>query len=131
MSKLEIRESPDAVTTYEVYKAIKEIKKLKKSIPKESVITSIHVRRCFIFDWLFLCRDRQNLKIANFHKWFQSKVNQWIDLATERCRSLIKKAIELDTVVQVTDDVQYSSSAVDGHGFLSLLMKLSDEVNVH
>ncbi len=38
MSKLEIRESPDAVTTYEVYRAIKEIKKLKKSIPKESVI---------------------------------------------------------------------------------------------
>ncbi|XP_064406610.1 protein unc-13 homolog D-like isoform X2 [Halichondria panicea] len=107
MSKLEIRESPDAVTTYEVYRAIKEIKKLKKSIPKE---------------------HRQHLKIANFHTWFQSKVNQWINLATERCRSLIKKAIELDTVVQVTDDVQYSSSAVDGHSFLTLLMKLSDEL---
>ena len=41
MSKLAIRESPDAVTTYEMYRAIKEIKKLKKSIPKESVISVV------------------------------------------------------------------------------------------
>ncbi len=66
--------------------------------------------------------------MANFHKHFQRNVNQWIDLATERCRSRIKQAIELDTVVQVTEDVQFSSSAVDGTGFLFLLMKLSDEV---
>ncbi|XP_064406997.1 protein unc-13 homolog 4B-like isoform X2 [Halichondria panicea] len=107
MSKLEIRESPDAVTTYEMYRAIKEIKKLKKSIPKE---------------------HRQQLQMANFHKCFQRNVNQWIDLATERCRSRIKQAIELDTVVQVTEDVQFSSSAVDGTEFLLLLMKLSDEL---
>ncbi|XP_064406965.1 protein unc-13 homolog D-like isoform X2 [Halichondria panicea] len=107
MSTLRIKQSPDAVTTYEVYTTIKEIKKLQKNIPKE---------HC------------QQLKIAESHNWFQSKVNQWIDLATERCKSGIKKAIELDKVVQVTDDVQFSSSAVDGAGLLFLLMKFSDEL---
>ncbi len=66
--------------------------------------------------------------MVNVHKCFQRNVNQWIDLATDKCKSGIKKAIELDKVVQVTEDVQFSSSAVDGTRFLLLLMKLSDEV---
>ncbi len=61
--------------------------------------------------------------------WFHGKVNKWLQLATERCREKLSKAIELDNVVQVTECVQFSSSAVDGTGFLLLLMKLSDEVN--
>ena len=55
-------------------------------------------------------------------------VNNWIVLATDRCKDRIRKAIQLDKVVQVTEDVHFSSSAVDGTGFLLRLMKLSDEL---
>ncbi len=41
MYKLEIRNSPDVVTTYEVYTTIKEIKKLKKNVPKELVFSVV------------------------------------------------------------------------------------------
>ncbi len=47
MSTLRIKQSPDAVTTYEVYTTIKEIKKLQKNIPKELVISvSVYMYVC-------------------------------------------------------------------------------------
>ena len=69
--------------------------------------------------------------MIHFHKWFSLKVNHWITLATDRCREHIRKAIQLDTIVQVSDEVQFSSSAVDGTGFLFLLMKLDEEVHMN
>ncbi len=100
---------------------------LTKLVDITYIIITTHTCSEMCFD-CSQCRHCQQLKIAESHNWFQSKVNQWIDLATERCKSGIKKAIELDKVVQVTDDVQFSSSAVDGAGLLFLLMKFSDEV---
>ena len=52
-------------------------------------------------------------------------------MATDRCKEQIKKAIELDQIVLVNDEVQFSSSAVDGTGFLFLLMKLDEEVHMY
>ena len=58
MSTLRIKQSPDAVTTYEVYTTIKEIKKLQKNIPKELVISvSVYMYVCMrvlviVIDWL-------------------------------------------------------------------------------
>ncbi len=46
ISKLEIRESPDDVTTYEVYRSLKEIRKLKKNIPKELVDDACLIASC-------------------------------------------------------------------------------------
>lgn len=42
----------------------------------------------------------------------------WIKLAAEKCEDRIKKAIELDEIVKITEDLKLSASAVDTNGFV-------------
>lgn len=58
------------------------------------------------------------LNILNFHKWFHGFVPGWINVATEKCESHIRQAIELDEIVKITEELKLSSSAVDTNGFL-------------
>lgn len=58
------------------------------------------------------------LKILGFHKWFQEFVPGWIVVATDKCESRIRQAIEMDEIVKITDELQISVSAVDTNGFL-------------
>ena len=61
---------------------------------------------------------RENLAISEFHVWFRDMVKHWIKLATDRCKDYTTKAISADSAITVTDDVMFSSSAVDTTGFL-------------
>ena len=61
---------------------------------------------------------RAELEILGFHKWFKKFIPGWIDVATEKCEARIRQAIELDEVVQITDEIKLSASAVDTNGFL-------------
>ena len=61
---------------------------------------------------------RAKLTILGFHKWFQEFVPGWIIVATDKCESRIRQAIELDEIVKITDELQMSASAVDTNGFL-------------
>lgn len=61
---------------------------------------------------------RAKLTILGFHKWFQEFVPGWIVVATDKCESRIRQAIELDEIVKITDELQMSASAVDTNGFL-------------
>ena len=61
---------------------------------------------------------RAKLKILGFHKWFQEFVPGWIIVATDKCESRIRQAIEMDEIVKITDELQMSASAVDTNGFL-------------
>ena len=39
-------------------------------------------------------------------------------MATDKCESRIRQAIEMDEIVKITDELQMSASAVDTNGFL-------------
>lgn len=96
-SRLELfSEDPDAAA-FEVYVIFKEIQQL-----------SVHAHESV--------QDKVELK--NCHVWFKHMVNNWIHVATKRCKERIGKAIEIDQVVQVTDEAKFSSSAVDTKAFL-------------
>ena len=68
--------------------------------------------------YMFACSIHLKLNILNFHKWFHGFVPGWINVATEKCESHIRQAIELDEIVKITEDLKLSSSAVDTNGFL-------------
>lgn len=57
--------------------------------------------------------DSESFHIANFHKWFQGGVAQWLDIAVFKALQRIEKAVELDNLTPVDDSVKYSSSALD------------------
>ena len=40
----------------------------------------------------------KGLQTTKYHLWFKGMVNGWIFMATERCKSKIKKAIAIDEV---------------------------------
>ena len=66
----------------------------------------------------YTCSIRSKLTILGFHKWFQEFVPGWIVVATDKCESRIRQAIELDEIAKITDDLQMSASAVDTNGFM-------------
>ena len=68
--------------------------------------------------YFFTSSIRAKLTILGFHKWFQEFVPGWIVVATDKCESRIRQAIELDEIVKITDELQMSASAVDTNGFL-------------
>ena len=45
-------------------------------------------------------------------------VKDWIQVATDKCKAYIVKAIAVDTEITVTNDVMFSNSALDTTGFL-------------
>ena len=45
-------------------------------------------------------------------------VKNWVRLATDKCKDYIVKAVEADSSITVTNDVMFSSSALDTTGFL-------------
>ena len=61
---------------------------------------------------------RDKLLLPGCYKWFQGMVEHWITLAANRCDELTSKAIEADNTIAVTNQVKFSTSAVDVTGFL-------------
>lgn len=59
-----------------------------------------------------------DLLLPKCHKWFQEMVKNWIKLAIDKCNDYIIKAINVDSAITVTNEVQFSASAVDVTGFL-------------
>ncbi|XP_056643734.1 protein unc-13 homolog 4B isoform X2 [Diorhabda sublineata] len=57
--------------------------------------------------------DCDSFHIKNFHNWFHDGVARWLDVAVFKALQRIEKAVELDQLVHVDHNVQYSSSAVD------------------
>ena len=45
-------------------------------------------------------------------------VKHWITVASERCKNLTVRAVEDDAAIAITDEVKFSTSAVDVTGFL-------------
>ena len=45
-------------------------------------------------------------------------VKHWITVASERCKKLTVRAVEDDAAIAITDEVKFSTSAVDVTGFL-------------
>ena len=72
----------------------------------------------------FPCSVRSDLSLLGFHKWFSKFIPGWIDIATEKCETRIRKAIELDEIVKITIDLKLSVSAVDTNGFLHQMANL-------
>jgi len=97
VSRLENYKDEMQSTTFEIYTIFQEISKLT-----EHVDPSV----------------RDGLQINKYHQWFKGMVNGWVQMATNRCKSRIQQAIQLDQVVQVTDEAKFSSSAVDTKAFL-------------
>ncbi|KAI5645978.1 c2 domain-containing protein [Phthorimaea operculella] len=60
-----------------------------------------------------------NYAISKFHSWFFDGVAQWLDIAAYKALTRIEKAVELDNLVPVYEDVKYSSSAVDTRGIFT------------
>ena len=60
----------------------------------------------------------EDLRIPHFHKWFRDMVRNWIRVATDKCKNFTVKAITADSAISVTDEVMFSTSAVDTTGFL-------------
>ena len=58
------------------------------------------------------------LSIPHYHKWFKEMVESWIRMATDKCKDYTTKAIAADSEITVTDEVMFSTSAVDTTGFL-------------
>ena len=63
-------------------------------------------------------RMYKSLTMPHFHKLFQNMVKDWIQVATDKCKAYIVKAIAADTEITVTNDVMFSNSALDTTGFL-------------
>jgi hypothetical protein len=84
--------------TFELYLSMRDIANLTEHVKDETV--------------------RAELKIRNYHLWFSPMVANWISRAQSLCRQYIDKAIQIDKVIQVTDEATFSSSAVDTKGFL-------------
>ena len=59
-----------------------------------------------------------SLAIANFHKWFKDMVRGWIRMAMDKCKDYTAKAVAADSTTSVTNDVMFSTSALDTTGFL-------------
>lgn len=60
-----------------------------------------------------LCPADSNIKIGKYYEWFTSGVIHWLDISVYKALTRIQKAIELDTLIPVDENVKYSSSAVD------------------
>lgn len=56
--------------------------------------------------------------VPKCHLWFRDMVSEWFKVAADRCKNYISKAIKLDEAISVTEDVKFSTSAVDTVGFL-------------
>lgn len=54
-----------------------------------------------------------NFKMSEYYTWFTVGVTHWLDISVFKALTRIKKAIELDDLLPVDDEVKYSSSAVD------------------
>ncbi|XP_028162943.1 protein unc-13 homolog 4B isoform X3 [Ostrinia furnacalis] len=54
-----------------------------------------------------------NYSISQFHSWFFGGVAKWLEIAAEKAKTRVEKAVDLDNLVQVDTNVKYSSSGVD------------------
>lgn len=62
-----------------------------------------------------LCAEGQleHMKVQNYYNWFRSGVAHWLDIAVYKALKRIDRAIEIDSLQAVDNNVQYTSSAVD------------------
>ena len=58
-----------------------------------------------------------SLSVTSFHGWFKVSVADWVSVAQAEAKERLDKAIELDKIVKESDNVPFSSSAVDAHAF--------------
>ena len=77
---------------------------------------------------MYSLMDPKQLYLAQLHTWFRELVPSWIKAASKRSRQQVKAAIKLDTIVVVTDEVKFSSSAIDASGILTTLFKLRNDL---
>lgn len=54
-----------------------------------------------------------NYAISKFHSWFFGGVAKWLEIAAEKAKTRVEKAVDLDNLVPVDTNVKYSSSGVD------------------
>ena len=59
---------------------------------------------------------RKESGINDYHRWFSKGVMRWLELASFRAHSMIKKAVELDNFVPVDKFHNFSTSATDTTG---------------
>lgn len=77
---------------FELYLAVRNLYGLKQSLPKE---------------------DRNVGGIDHYSDWFKRGVVKWLDIASEKAKARIKKAVQLDEVRVIDAMVKHSTSAVD------------------
>ena len=75
----------------------------------------------FLYSWICVAiyySMTDGLMLPHSHKWFSAMVKNWIRIASDKCRHYTSKAITADSAITVTDEVMFSTSAVDTIGFL-------------
>lgn len=60
-----------------------------------------------------LCPEVSGFKITQYHEWFISSVAHWLEISLYKALKRIEKAIELDKLIPIDDNVRHSSSAID------------------
>ncbi|KAL5473221.1 hypothetical protein EMCRGX_G027674 [Ephydatia muelleri] len=60
----------------------------------------------------------QDIQLFGYQHWFKKMVLVWLSVALARCKEKIDKAVQVDQIASVTDQVGYSSSLVDTSIFL-------------
>ncbi|XP_069762705.1 BAI1-associated protein 3 isoform X2 [Narcine bancroftii] len=80
-----------AETLFELYLSLKEVKNFKE----------------------FLSLKDSELRVGNFHDWFQTSINEWLHIVYEKACERITKAVMMDQLDPVDTLSKHSSSAVD------------------
>ena len=132
MSRLESSTSNNTgLLTYEIYRTIQGIEAYSQKVDSEYVQAlslppylfncisphGLHFKNMFYLYCRFLKRQRLSLSVTSFHGWFKGSVADWVRVAQARVKERLDRAIELDTIVKASDNVPFSSSAVDAHAF--------------
>ena len=91
---------------------------IKELIFSAVKITTLIEHSIQVFKLSYFCSMCGSLSIRNFHEWFKQWVKDWIRIAIDKCRDYTAKAIAADSEITVTNDVMFSSSALDTTGFL-------------
>ncbi|XP_048465674.1 uncharacterized protein LOC109934300 [Rhincodon typus] len=79
-------------TLFELYLSLKELKQFKEYLQ---------------------LKDSQLLALTNFHNWFQTSINKWLQIVYEKSCERITRAVSVDQFEPVDTLSKHSSSAVD------------------
>ncbi|XP_028843285.1 BAI1-associated protein 3 isoform X2 [Denticeps clupeoides] len=79
-------------TLFELYMSLKTLKRFREFLP---------------------LRDTKMLALTGFHNWFKSSIHKWLNIVHERSCDRIRRAVEMDQLDRVEQQVKHSSSAMD------------------